>query len=75
MGKHSARRDGAGPADEAQGPGPVRPRQIIRIGITAAAFDAIAATPFGSVGYENGDQRERGERYVSGWPPPWSPTG
>ena len=26
-GKHSARRDGAGPAEEAQGPGPVRPRR------------------------------------------------
>ena len=36
---------------------------MIRIAITAAAFDAIAATPFGSVGYENATN-ERGERYV-----------
>jgi hypothetical protein len=38
------------------------------IGITAAAFDAIAATlPLGSVSYEN-HVNERGERYV--WLPP-----
>jgi hypothetical protein len=37
---------------------------MIRIAITQAAFDAIAATlPLGSVGYENAIN-ERGERYV-----------
>jgi hypothetical protein len=37
---------------------------VIRIAITEAAFDAIAATlPLGSVGYEN-ESNERGERYV-----------
>jgi hypothetical protein len=37
---------------------------MIRIAITQAAFDAIAATlPVGSVGYEN-ETNERGERYV-----------
>jgi hypothetical protein len=33
--------------------------RMIRIAITPAAFDAIAATlPFGSVGYENGGAGE-----------------
>jgi hypothetical protein len=37
---------------------------MIRIAITPAAFQAIAATlPLGSVGYENGSS-ETGERYV-----------
>jgi hypothetical protein len=37
---------------------------MIRIAITQAAFDAIAATlPLGSVSYENATN-ERGERYV-----------
>jgi hypothetical protein len=37
---------------------------MIRISITTAAFDAIAATlPIGSVGYE-AEANERGERYV-----------
>jgi hypothetical protein len=37
---------------------------MIRIAISQAAFDAIAATlPLGSVGYEN-ETAERGERYV-----------
>ena len=37
---------------------------MIRIAITQAAFEAIAATlPLGSVGYEN-KTNERGERYV-----------
>jgi hypothetical protein len=37
---------------------------MIRITITQAAFEAIAATlPLGSVGYENA-VNERGERYV-----------
>ena len=37
---------------------------MIRIAITAAAFEAIAATlPLGSVGYENA-VNEHGERYV-----------
>jgi hypothetical protein len=37
---------------------------MIRISITAAAFDAIAATlPLGSTGYGN-ETNERGERYV-----------
>jgi hypothetical protein len=41
---------------------------MTRIAITAAAFDAIAATlPLGSVSYENAFN-ERGERYV--WLPP-----
>jgi hypothetical protein len=41
---------------------------MIRIAITQAAFDAIAATlPLGSVSYEN-HVNERGERYV--WLPP-----
>ena len=41
---------------------------MIRIAITAAAFEAIAATlPLGSVSYEN-ETNERGERYV--WLPP-----
>ena len=41
---------------------------MIRITITQAAFDAIAATlPLGSVTYEN-HVNERGERYV--WLPP-----
>ena len=41
---------------------------MIRIAITQAAFEAIAATlPLGSVGYENA-VNERGERYV--WLPP-----
>jgi hypothetical protein len=41
---------------------------MIRIAITPAAFDAIAATlPLGSVSYENA-VNERGERYV--WLPP-----
>jgi hypothetical protein len=41
---------------------------VIRIAITHAAFDAIAATlPLGSVSYENATN-ERGERYV--WLPP-----
>jgi hypothetical protein len=41
---------------------------MIRIAISQAAFDAIAATlPLGSVGYENAFN-ERGERYV--WLPP-----
>ena len=41
---------------------------MIRIAITQAAFDAIAATlPLGSVSYENA-VNERGERYV--WLPP-----
>ena len=63
-GKHSVRWDGAGPAEEAQGPGPVRPRRMIRIAITAAAYDAICATlPLGSVGFET-EANERGERYV-----------
>ena len=44
---------------------------MIRIAITQAAFDAIAATlPLGSVGYEN-ETNERGERLI--WlDPPWS---
>jgi hypothetical protein len=44
---------------------------MIRIAITLAAFDAIAATlPLGSVSYEN-HVNERGERYV--WlRPTWS---
>ena len=43
-------------------------RGVIRIAITQAAFDAIAATlPLGSVSYENA-VNERGERYV--WLPP-----
>jgi hypothetical protein len=37
---------------------------VIRIGITAAAFEAIARTlPLGSVGYEN-KTNERGERLI-----------
>jgi hypothetical protein len=37
---------------------------MIRITITAAAFDAVVATlPIGSVGYENATN-DRGERYV-----------
>jgi hypothetical protein len=37
---------------------------MIKIAITQAAFEAIAATlPAGSVGYENA-VNERGERYV-----------
>ena len=41
---------------------------MIRIAITEAAFEAIAATlPLGSVSYENA-ANERGERYV--WLPP-----
>jgi hypothetical protein len=37
---------------------------MIRIAISQAAFDALAATlPLGSVGYENAT-KERGERYV-----------
>ena len=41
---------------------------MIRIAITEAAFEAIAATlPRGSVNYEN-HVNERGERYV--WLPP-----
>jgi hypothetical protein len=37
---------------------------VIRIAISQAAFEAIAATlPLGSVGYENGVS-EHGERYV-----------
>lgn len=37
---------------------------LIKIAISQAAFDAIAATlPLGSVGYENA-VNERGERYV-----------
>jgi hypothetical protein len=37
---------------------------MIKIAITQAAFEAIAATlPLGSVGYENA-VNERGERYV-----------
>jgi hypothetical protein len=41
---------------------------LIRIAITQAAFDAIAATlPLGSVSYEN-QFNERNERYV--WLPP-----
>ena len=41
---------------------------MIRIAITQAAFDAIAATlPLGSMSYEN-HVNERGERYV--WLPP-----
>jgi hypothetical protein len=41
---------------------------MIRIAITQAAFDAIAATlPLGLVSYENA-VNERGERYV--WLPP-----
>jgi hypothetical protein len=41
---------------------------MIRIAISQAAFDAIAATlPLGSVSYEN-HVNERGERYV--WLPP-----
>jgi hypothetical protein len=37
---------------------------MIKIAISQAAFDAIAATlPLGSVGYEN-ETNERGERYV-----------
>jgi hypothetical protein len=37
---------------------------MIKIAISQAAFDAIAATlPPGSVGYEN-ETNERGERYV-----------
>ena len=37
---------------------------MIKIAITPAAFEAIAATlPLGSVGYENATN-ERGERYV-----------
>jgi hypothetical protein len=41
---------------------------VIRIAISQAVFDAIAATlPLGSVSYEN-HVNERGERYV--WLPP-----
>ena len=41
---------------------------MIRIAISQAAFDAIAATlPFGSVGYENA-ANEKGERLI--WLPP-----
>jgi hypothetical protein len=41
---------------------------VIRIAITQAAFDAIAATlPLGSVSYDDAFN-ERGERYV--WLPP-----
>ena len=41
---------------------------MIRIAITRATFDVIAATlPFGSVSYKN-HVSERGERYV--WLPP-----
>jgi hypothetical protein len=37
---------------------------MVRIAITQAAFEAIAATlPLGSVGYENA-VNEKGERYV-----------
>ena len=37
---------------------------MVRIAITQAAFDAIAATlPFGSVGYENATN-EHGERLI-----------
>ena len=47
---------------------PDKRRRMIRIAITPAAFDAIAATlPFGSVGYENATN-ERGERLI--WLPP-----
>ena len=46
---------------------------MIRIAISQAAFDAIAATlPLGSVSYEN-HVNERGERYV--WLPPNVVTG
>ena len=45
-----------------------RRQRMIRIAISQAAFDAIAATlPLGSVSYEN-HVNERGERYV--WLPP-----
>ena len=45
-----------------------RRQRMIRIAITLAAFEAIAATlPLGSVSYEN-HVNERGERYV--WLPP-----
>jgi hypothetical protein len=50
----------------ALGYSPARPyrRRMIRIAITPAAFEAIAATlPLGSVGYEN-ETNERGERCV-----------
>jgi hypothetical protein len=41
---------------------------MIRVAVSQAAFDAIAATlPLGSVGYEN-EVNEKGERYV--WLPP-----
>jgi hypothetical protein len=37
---------------------------MVRIAISQAAFDAIAATlPFGSVGYENASS-EKGERLI-----------
>lgn len=37
---------------------------MIKIGISEAAFEAIASTlPLGSVGYEN-EVNEKGERYV-----------
>jgi hypothetical protein len=46
----------------------LRRQRMIRIAISKAAFDAIAATlPLGSVSYEN-HVNERGERYV--WLPP-----
>jgi hypothetical protein len=57
-------REGA-PAS-ALGYNPTRPyrRCMIRIAVTPAAFEAIAATmPLGSVGYENA-VNERGERFV-----------
>ena len=43
---------------------------MVRITISQAAFDAIAATlPLGSVGYENktDERRERANSYGGGW--------
>jgi hypothetical protein len=44
---------------------------VIRIAITQAAFEAIAATlPLGSIGCENGTN-EKGERLIWLAPPTW----
>lgn len=52
---------GAGPSDLAATP---YRRRMFRIAITAAGFEAIAATlPRGSVGYENATN-EQGERLI-----------
>ena len=51
-------------APEATAPRPISSAIMIRLAITPAAFDAIAATlPLGSVGYENA-VNEKGERLI-----------